>query len=99
MAARVSNLFLLIWLLASPCWAQSGLNARQFKKLWRVESESPDYKVSFRGDTAEVLSPKGLTLWRKEKLKADVAVEYDVYHGRGERGRPPERYERVLDGF
>ncbi len=78
MAARVSNLFLLIWLLASPCWAQSGLNARQFKKLWRVESESPDYKVSFRGDTAEVLSPKGLTLWRKEKLKADVAVEYDV---------------------
>ena len=77
-AARVSNLLLLLWTLASPSWAQSGLNSRQFKKLWRIESESPNFKVSFQGDTAEVLSPKGLTLWRKEKLKADVAVEYDV---------------------
>ena len=46
----------------------SGLNARQFHKYWKVESESPDYKVTFQGDTAEILSPKGLTLWRKEKM-------------------------------
>ena len=47
----------------------SGLNARQFHKYWKVESESPDYKVTFQGDTAEILSPKGLTLWRKEKME------------------------------
>ena len=25
--------------------AQSALNSRQFKKYWRVESESPDYRM------------------------------------------------------
>ena len=78
MAARISRLLLLLFLTAVTAAAESGLDARQFKKYWRVESESSDYTVSFRSDTAEVLSPKGLTLWRKEKLKADIAVEYDV---------------------
>ena len=62
-------LFLLITLASNAQDNKtSGLNARQFHKYWKVESESPDYKVTFRGDTAEILSPKGLTLWRKEKL-------------------------------
>lgn len=56
----------------------SGLNAKQFNKYWKVESESPDYKVTFRGDTAEILSPKGLTLWRKEKMSGKVTIEYDA---------------------
>lgn len=56
----------------------SGLDARQFKKYWQVESESPDYRVTFSGDTCEILSPKGLTLWRKEKMKAGMTVEYDA---------------------
>jgi len=58
--------------------AQSGLNRRQFSKYWRVESEAPDYQVSFRGDTCEILSPKGLTLWRKEKIRQGMTVEYDA---------------------
>ncbi len=56
----------------------SGLDKKQFAKYWRVESESPDYKVSFIGDTCEILSPKGLTLWRKEKMRAGMTVEYDA---------------------
>lgn len=56
----------------------SGLNARQFHKFWKVESESPDYKVTFRGDTVEIVSPKGLTLWRKEKMSGKVTIEYDA---------------------
>ena len=56
----------------------SGLNARQFHKYWKVESESPDYKVIFIGDTAEIVSPKGLTLWRKEKMNGRVTIEYDA---------------------
>ena len=47
-------------------------------KYWKVESESPDYKVTFQGDTAEILSPKGLTLWRKEKMSGRVTIEYDA---------------------
>lgn len=58
--------------------SESGLNKRQFSRYWQVESESPDYQVTFRGDTCELLSPKGLTLWRKQPLSADMTVEYDA---------------------
>lgn len=58
--------------------AQSGLDARSFKKYWMVESEAPDYRLSFSGDTCELVAPKGLTLWRKQAVKQGMAVEYDV---------------------
>lgn len=58
---------------------ESGLNSRQFNKYWRVESEAPDYRVTFSSDTCEITAPKGLTLWRKEKMHQDMTVEYDVY--------------------
>ena len=73
--------YLTIILLMTICLtvqAQSGLNKRQFAKFWQVESESPEYKVSFKGDTCEILSPKGLTLWRKEKIQQGMTIEYDA---------------------
>ncbi len=77
MTARyVFNLLLLC--LALPIQAQSGLNKKSFTKFWRVESESPDYKVSFLGDTCELVSPKGLTLWRKQPFRGNTVVEYDA---------------------
>ena len=77
------NIFLILFLfIILGTHAQdnqvSGLNARQFHKYWKVESESPDYKVTFIGDTAEIVSPKGLTLWRKEKMNGRVTIEYDA---------------------
>ena len=45
---------------------------------WQVESQSPDYKIAFFGDTCEVVAPKGLTLWWREKMKGDVTIEYDA---------------------
>ena len=79
----MKNLFLFLFLLVVfTSKAQdnrvSGLNSRQFSKYWKVESESPDYKVTFQGDTAEIVSPKGLTLWRKEKMSGKVTIEYDA---------------------
>lgn len=56
----------------------SALNHKLFKRYWQIESESPDYRLSFMGDTCEILSPKGLTLWRKEKMHDNMIVEYDV---------------------
>lgn len=56
----------------------SGLNETQFRKYWTVESESSDYLISFSGDTVEIVSPKGLTLWRNEKMRGDVTIEYDA---------------------
>lgn len=58
--------------------APSGLDAKSFKKYWHVESESPDYKVTFRGDTATIVAPKGLTLWRNEKMSGNTTIEYDA---------------------
>ena len=75
-------LLALLATVASAAWADgdwpSGLNQRSFKKYWTVESESPDYRVSFLGDTCDLLAPKGLTLWRRQPVQAGMAVEYDA---------------------
>ncbi len=55
----------------------SGLNAKDFKKYWVVESEGPS-TVSFRGDTAEFIAPKGLSVWRKDKMSGRTVIEYDA---------------------
>lgn len=55
----------------------SGLNAKDFKKYWVVESEGP-CKVTFKGDTAEFTAPKGLSVWRKEKMSGRTVIEYDA---------------------
>ena len=44
----------------------SGLNARQFHKYWKIESESPDYKVTFVGDTAEIVSQRAYSLAKRK---------------------------------
>ena len=59
-------------------WQSRGLGKKDFKKYWKVESESPDYSVTFQGDTAEIVSPQGLTLWLKEKMSGRVTIEYDA---------------------
>ena len=72
---------IVAFLLVTACHtlqAQSGLDQRLFDKYWQVESESPQYQVSFSGDTCEIVSPKGLTLWRRQKMKQGTTVEYDA---------------------
>jgi len=66
------------------------LNNLNFKKYWMIESESPDYQVKHLGDTLEIVSPKGLTLWHKEQMKGNVVIEYDACDGRRTSGRPIE---------
>ena len=54
-------------------------SSADWQKLWQVESESPNYTVTpLGGDTLEILSPKGLTLWYKQKLSGDITAEYDA---------------------
>jgi len=63
---------LLMFFILGPItmWAQ--------KTNWIVESESADYRASFKKDTVELFAPKGLTLWWKQKLCGDVCIEYDA---------------------
>lgn len=65
------------------------LNNLNFKKYWMIESESPDYQVKHLGDTLEIVSPKGLTLWHKEQMKGNVVIEYDACVM--DEGRPEDR--------
>ncbi len=58
---------LLLWHRTPKIIKTSGLNARQFHKYWKVESESPDYKVTFRGDTAEITFSQRLNSLAKRK--------------------------------
>ncbi len=69
---------LLMAAMVADAQAPSGLDAKSFKKYWHVESEAPDYKVSFSGDTAEIFAPKGLTLWRNEKMSGNTTIEFDA---------------------
>ena len=55
----------------------SGLNAKEFNKYWKIESEGP-CKVTFSGDTAEFTAPKGLSVWRKDKMSGRTVIEYDA---------------------
>lgn len=65
-------------LRAQTAGSVSGLNSREFSKYWKIESESPDYKQHFSGDTLEIVAPKGLTLWRREKMSGYTTIEYDA---------------------
>ncbi len=69
-------------LLSFACIAavaqEAGLREAEFNKHWRVESEAEDYRLTFTGDTLEVYAPKGLTLWRREKMTSPVSIEYDA---------------------
>lgn len=56
----------------------SGFNEKSFDKYWTVESESPDYQISFNDGACEIVAPKGLTLWYNEKISGDVVIEYDA---------------------
>lgn len=56
----------------------SCLDEPQFSKHWTVESESPAYQLHFLHDTLEIVSPKGLTLWRNEKIEGRTIIEYDA---------------------
>ena len=56
----------------------SCLDSKSFAAHWTIESESPDYSIQFLGDTLEVTSPKGMTIWRNERMEGRTIIEYDA---------------------
>ena len=68
-----------ISLSACNCRADvSFLDADNFGQHWTVESESDSYSVEFKDGYCELVAPKGLTMWRNEKLSGNIAIEYDA---------------------
>ena len=48
------------------------------KRNWVLEAEDPHTVVTWNADQAEIISPKGSTLWYKEKMRGDVTIEYEA---------------------
>lgn len=69
----------LLPVFAAQAQAQpSALNAKEFARHWTIESEAPDYRLTFAGDTADLVSPKGMTVWRRERMEGRTTIEYDA---------------------
>ncbi len=69
----------MLLLVCVPTLAQMSAQAdKNLSKHWKVESEAEDYQLSLMGDTVEIVAPRGLTLWWKEKLSAPISIEYDA---------------------
>ena len=70
----------IVMMIAMAVSLQSckSFNEKSFEKDWIVESESPDYKIDFQKGECEIVAPKGLTLWYKEKMKGNVVIEYEA---------------------
>lgn len=43
---------------------------------WRIEAESAQTRVLQRGDTLDITSPQGLSLWWDEPIEAPCTIEY-----------------------
>ncbi len=54
----------------------SGLDAENFPHYWTIEAENDSFRQHFKGDTLELIAPKGLTLWRNEKLQGDITISF-----------------------
>lgn len=46
---------------------------------WRAESHSDETTVTERGDTLEIITPKGLTLWYDQRLEGDYEITYRAF--------------------
>lgn len=45
---------------------------------WRIEAESPLTRILQRGDTLDITSPKGLSLWWDEPMQAPCTISYQA---------------------
>lgn len=87
---RTSSFLLLLLLLCIPLSAvgrrhkaahtppPSALDRKTFPRHWVIEAEDDLCSTRFMGDTLEITCPKGLTLWRKEKMKGNVTITYSA---------------------
>ena len=54
------------------------LSEANFEKYWYVEAEDDSTEVTWGSGYVEFTAPKGLTVWRREKMKGDIRIEYEA---------------------
>lgn len=81
------KLFLLLTLLPLTMLAQK----------WEVEAEDASSVVKWNGTTADIIAPKGLSLWCKELMTGNVIIEYEARIVADKRFRNEKGEVRVSD--
>lgn len=46
--------------------------------LWTLEAEDSGARVTWDGNTADIVSPRGTTLWFNQKMEGNVTIEYEA---------------------
>ena len=59
---------LLTFILLALTLMSAGARSR-----WTLEAEDPSTRLSFKGDTLDIVSPKGVTVWYDQKLDSTVS--------------------------
>ncbi len=61
-------LLILLLLMTLPSYAAG----------WTIEAEDPASTVTWKGGTATIHAPKGLTLWYDQRMDGNVVIEYEA---------------------
>lgn len=48
------------------------------KEKWVMEAEDPGTELMQKGDTLELIAPKGVTLWYNKIFRGNITIEYDA---------------------
>ncbi len=60
------------WLIAALCYQTASAQGIH----WLIEAESPQTRILLRGDTLDITSPQGLSLWWDQPIVAPCTIEY-----------------------
>ena len=70
---------------------------RMEAQTWRMEAEDPASTVTWKGNVATIVAPKGLTLWCEQKMEGNVVVEYEARILADKRFKDEQGHVRVSD--
>lgn len=59
-------------------WSAFTMQAQDCSSEWEVEAESSDSRIEYIGDTVDIRTPAGLTLWRKQPMTVPFVLEYEA---------------------
>ena len=66
-------------------------------QTWKVEAEDASSTVTWKGGTATIVAPKGLTLWCEDMMEGNVVIEYEARIVGDKRFRDEKGLVRVSD--
>ncbi len=81
------KLFFLFLILSTIVQAQT----------WTVEAEDAASSVTWKGSEADIVAPKGLTLWCNERMTGNTVIEYEAQITKDKHFLDPQGNPRISD--